>query len=118
MASDPKSNTQNQEEIDLLYLFVRFGEFIKNSTLKLINLIGSILVFLLKKWYYFAIALILTIATSLILTHVSDPYYHSYLTIRSNATHNQPIMSYLARLGEYADANNYAALSQNLNLSI
>jgi len=77
-----------------------------------------VLVFLLRKWYYFAVALILTIASALILTKISDPYYHSDLTIRSNATHNQAIMSSVDKLGEYAEAHNYASLSNELNLSI
>ena len=38
--------------------------------------------------------------------------------MRSNATHNQPIMSSLNKLGEYANANNHTALSNKLNLSL
>lgn len=118
MATDSKPNSKNPEEIDLVYLFVKFGEFLKNSTLKLINLIGSVLVFLLQKWYYFVIAVFLTIGSAVLLNKASDSYYHSNLTLRSNATHNQPIMSNLERLGEYATASNYPALSKELNINI
>ena len=118
MATDSKPNTQNPEEIDLVYLFVKFGEFLKNASLKLINLIGSVLVFLIRKWYYFAIAIVLTVLSAYILNKTSDSYYHSHLTLRSNATHNQPIMANLERLGEYAHAKNYEALAEELNLSI
>jgi len=118
MPTDSKPNTQNQEEIDLLYLFVRFGEFLKKATIKLINFIGSILVFLLQKWYYFAIAIILAVLSAFIQNKASESFFHSHLTMRSNATHNQPVMSNLERLGEYADTKNYSALSEELNLSI
>ncbi len=118
MPADPKNSSQNQGEIDLLYLFVKLGEFLKTSFLKLINFIGIVLVFLIRKWYYFAIAVILTIGSAVLLNKVSDPFYHSHLTLRSNATHNQPIMSNLQRLGDYANANNHTALSKELNLSI
>lgn len=118
MPTNLNQNNPKQDEIDLLSLFSKMGELIKKGVLGLINLIGSILVFLLRKWYYFGVAAILTVITALILKNASDPYYRSDLTIRSNATHNQPIMSSLDKLGEYADAQNYAALSNELNLSI
>jgi len=118
MATDPKPNTQNQGEIDLVYLFVKLGEFIKKSVLSLITLLGSVLVFLLQKWYYFVIAIILAALSALILKKVSDPFYQTDLTLRSNATHNQPIMSNLERLGDYAVAKNFTALSKELDLSI
>ena len=100
MATDPKPNTQDQGEIDLLYLFVKLGEFLKRTVLNLIKFIGFVLVFLLQKWYYFAIAIILTVLSALLLNRASDSYYHSHLTLRSNVTSNQAIMSNLERLGE------------------
>ena len=118
MPTDPKNKISNQEEIDLLYLFVKFGEFLKNAVLNLVKFIGAVLIFLVQKWYYFAMAIVLAVLSAFILNKSSDPYFHSHLTLRSNATHNQPIMSNLARLGEYADAKNIAALSEELNLSI
>lgn len=118
MATDSKPNSQNPEEIDLLYLFVKLGEFLKRSFIQLITIVGSTLVFLLQRWYYFVIALILTIGSALLLDKASVSFYHSHLTLRSNATHNQPIMSNLERLGDYANANNYTALSNELNLDI
>jgi len=118
MATDSKPNKQNPEEIDLLYLFIKLGEFIKRSVLSLIRFIGSILVFFLRKWYYFAIAIILTVISAFVLSKVTDSYYHSHLVLRSNAAHNQPIMSYLDKLGEYATAKNYSALSKELKMSI
>ena len=118
MATNSNQNTPKQDEIDLIYLFTKMGEFIKKAVLGLINLIGSVLVFLLRKWYYFGVAVILTVLSALILNNISDPYYHTDLIMRSNATTNQPIMSSVDKLGEYADAQNYAALSSELNLSL
>ena len=48
----------------------------------------------------------------------SDPYYQSNLTLRSNAISNQQIILTLERMGEYADEQNYTALSKELKLSI
>ncbi len=117
MPTNTNQNTPNHDEIDLLTLFTKLGEFTKKALLGLINLIGSILVFLLRKWYYFGIAAILTVATALILNNISDPYYYTDLIMRSNATNNQPIMTSLEKLGAYADEGNSAALSDKLNLS-
>jgi len=118
MPSDSKQNTPNQEEIDLLYLFLKLGEFIKKSVLELVKFIISILIFLLQRWYFIAIAIFLAILSAFILDKTSDPYFQSHLTLRSNATQNQPIISYLDRLGEYAGEQNHAALAEELNISI
>lgn len=118
MPTELKHNSSNQEEVDLLYLFIKLGEFIKKSIRGLIKYIGVVLVFLLRKWYYFAIAATLTAISALILNSISPSYYSTDLIIRSNAAHNQPIMSSLNKLGKYANARNFAALSTEINLDI
>lgn len=118
MPTNSKQNTPNQDEIDLLTLFSKLGEFTKRAFLGLVNMIGTVLVFLLRKWYYFLVAVILTVITALALNKISDPYYYSELVMRSNATHNQSIMSSLDKLGDEASAHNYTSLSSKLNLSI
>jgi hypothetical protein len=118
MPTNSQHNTSKNEDIDLVSIFITLGEFFKKTILGLINFSGSVLVFLLRKWYYLIIALFLTVISALILNNISDPYYYSDLVIRSNATHNQPIMSYVNRLGTYAEELNFEALSNELNLSI
>lgn len=118
MATNSNQNNPQADEIDLITLFLKIGEALKKGILWLINFIGSILVFLLRKWYYFGVAVLLTIVSAYILNNISDPYFHSEMVIRSNATHNQPIMSCVNKLGEYANAGNYPALASNLNLSV
>jgi len=118
MPTNSNQNASNNNEIDLITLFTKLGEFIKKAFLGLINIIGSVLVFLLRKWYYFAVAVLLTIVSAYILNKISEPFFHSELVIRSNVTHNQPIMSSVNKLGEYADAGNYSALASQLNLSL
>ncbi len=118
MPTSSNQNNQNNDEIDLLTLFTKLGEFIKKAFLGLLNLIGSVLVFLLRKWYYFGIAVILTVATALILNNISDPYYYSDLIMRANAASNQAAMSSLGKLGDYAGSSNYSTLSSELNLSM
>jgi hypothetical protein len=118
MPTEPKNKTSNQEEIDLLYIFVKLGEFLKNALVELIRLIGSILVFLLRKSLYFVLAILLTILAAVLINRISEPIYHSQLIMRSNASSNQSIMSHVTKLGEYAEAGNFAALSKKLELSI
>jgi len=118
MPTDHKQNTPNHDEIDLLTLFTKFGEFIKKAILGLIDFIGAVLVFLLRKWYYFVIAAILSIVTALIMNNTVEPYYYTDLVMRSNATHNQSIMSSLNKLGAYASEGNISNLSSELDLSM
>lgn len=118
MPTNSNNNTQKQDEIDLLSLFAKLGEFIKKATLGLIDLIGKVLVFLLRKWYYFAIAAILAVISALILSNTIEPHYSTDLVLKSNATTNQPIMTSLDKLGDYAATGNYEVLSKELNLSL
>ncbi len=117
MPTNSKQNSPNQDEIDLLTLFSKLGEFIKKAFLGLVNLIGSILVFLLRKWYYFAVAILLTILSAYILNKIAVDIYQSDMVLKSNATTNQTVMSSLDKLGDYASNRYYAALSNELNIS-
>jgi hypothetical protein len=117
MATNSNQNTPNQNEIDLYALFLKLGELMKKAFIGLFKLIGDILVFLLRKWYYFATALILTVLSSYILNKATEYFYQSDMLIRANATSNQTIMASLNKLGEYASDQNYSALSNELDLS-
>jgi hypothetical protein len=118
LATDPKNNSQSQGDIDLLFLFTKFGEFIKKAILNLFKFVWAILVFLLQKWYYFGIAIVLAFLSAFLLNKMGTPYFHSNLTLRSNVTHNQPVMSSLDRIGDYAKTKNYSALAEELKLNI
>lgn len=118
MSTNSKQNTTSQDEIDLLNVFVKLGKFTRKSILWLISMIGSILIFVLRKWLYFSTALLLTVLSAYILNKTVEPFFHSNLIIRSNATTNQTIMISLDKLGDYAKAGNYAALSDELDLSL
>jgi len=118
MPTNSQQNSPNKDEIDLITLFVKIGEFIKNAVLGLFNIIGSVLIYLLRKWYYLLIAAVLTVASALILDNTTEPLYSADLIMRSNATTNQPIMSSVDILGDYAKAKNYEILSNELNQSL
>jgi hypothetical protein len=118
MPTNSKQNNSTQDEIDLVTLFVKLGEGIKKAVLWFINFIGTILVFLLRKWYYFLIALILTVVSAYILNNISEPYYTSDLIMRSNATQNQPVMASLEKLDDYASGGNSEALSKELHIGV
>jgi len=118
MTTNSKQDTNNQEEINILYLFERLGEFLEKLFRSFINLIGSILIYLIRKWYYLVIALVLSVISALILSNISPSYYYSDLIMRSNATHNQQIMSSLNKLKGYADTQNHNGLSNELDISL
>lgn len=117
MSTNPKQNSSDQGEIDLLYLFVKLGDFLKKAVQYLISSIGSVLVFLLRKWYYFTLAIILTIISAVILSNISEPQYVSDMVLRSNDKNTQVIASTLDKLGEQAAEGNFSSQSDRLNLS-
>ena len=116
MATDSKPNSKNPEEIDLLYLFVKMGEAIKKYTLAFFRLLGTILVYLLRKWYYLAMALVLTVISAVILSNVIKPHFQSDMVLRFNDKNSQVIISSLNKLGEYANDHNSPRLSEVLNI--
>lgn len=118
MSTNSKQHTPSQEEIDLLSLFIRFGDFLKRSFLGLIKVLGFILIFLLKKWYYLLIALALTSVSAIILEKISIPVYVTDMIMKSNVSNNQSIMPSVNVLGDYASEGNYTALSEELNIEI
>ena len=117
MSADSKQKTPQQDEINIIDLFLLLGDFLAKLFRGLMNLLKFILVFLLKKWYYCALVLILTILSGLILSNVLDSYYHSDLVIRSNTPNSQVIISSLNKVGNYAQERNATALSDELNMS-
>jgi hypothetical protein len=117
MSADTKQNSPNQDEIDLLTLFAKLGDFLKKVFVGIVGLIGSVLIFLLRKWYYFAFAAVLTILTAFILNKAAEPFYQSDLVIRANAATNQTIMSSVDKLGAYAFDQNIEVLASELDIS-
>jgi len=117
MANDPENKSSNQGEIDLLYVFVKLGELIRRTITNLFKYAGLALLFLLRKWYYFAIAILLTLGSAWLINRSSDSFYRSSLDMRSNVISNQPIMSRIDQLGVYANTKNYSALSKWLGLT-
>jgi hypothetical protein len=116
MSTNPKPNTPDQDEIDLLAVFSKLGEFFRKAFLGLFSLIGAVLIFLLRKWYYFAVALALTVLSAYILSKATQPVYQSDMVMRANATTNQTIMASLNKLGDYARDNNFRALAKELGI--
>ena len=117
MPTDPKHKPANQEEIDLLYLFIKLGEFFKKVVLNLFKALAEVVLYLLRKWYYFIFAVALTVLSGFILSKTIEPYFVSDLELRVNVTKGQSLMSILNRLNNYAEERNYSELSNNLNLS-
>lgn len=117
MSSDSKNKSDHQEEINILDLFVLIGKFFEKIFRGLVDIIRLLLLAILSKWYYFVIALALTVISAIILNSVLDSYYQSDLTIRVNNENNQVIQSSLNKVGDYANENNNTALSKELNLS-
>jgi len=118
MSTDTKQNSSSQEEFGLLFLSIKIGEFLKRLFLSMINLIGSAIIFLFRKWYYLASAVLITFVLAFILDKTLPSYYSSHLVIKSNSTHNQVIMTDLNKLGNYAKEQNYEALSEELKMTL
>lgn len=117
MSTDQKQNTSSQGEINIIDLFLFIGEFLKKVFFGLFDLLRYTLAFLLRKWYYFVLAVVITVLSGMVLNKVITPHFQSDMIIRSNTPNSQVIISSLNRLGDYAKERNYSVLSELLNMN-
>jgi len=108
---------QRNDEIDLIELFQKMGNGIKNMFNKLICLINSFFIFLIRKSLWIITFILFGFIISYILFTVTKRYYTSEMTARSNSMNNVLIINSINLLNDLFISSNYAALGNNLQLT-
>ncbi|MGE0088135.1 MAG: hypothetical protein AB7S50_01510 [Bacteroidales bacterium] len=105
------------DEIDLIELFQKMGNGIKNLFNKLISLINSFFIFLIRKSIWLIAFIILGVIVSYLLFTMTKRYYTSEMTAKSNSMNNTVIVNSINLLNDLFISGNYSALSEYLQLT-
>jgi hypothetical protein len=113
MTTEQKHN----DEIDLIELFQKMGDGIKNLFNKLISLINSFFILLIRKSLWLITFTILGAIVSYALFTGTKRYYTSEMTARSNSMNNTVVVNSINLLNDLFINNNYSGLAGNLKIS-
>ena len=120
MSEEVKSQQNKNDEIDLMDLFRRMGSAISKGMRKGMNALGRAtlisIVFLLRRWVWFTLSVIIGIGISWVIKRQSEKIYSSELTMRSNAVPNSDMITYIDRLHSFCRENDSIALGEALSL--
>ena len=108
---------QRNDEIDLIELFQKMGTGIKNLFNKLIGLINSFFIFLIRKSVWLITFIILGSIVSYVLFTYSKRYYTSEMTARSNSMNNTVVVNSINLLNDLFISSNYSALAGYLKIN-
>jgi hypothetical protein len=115
--SDNKDNIpQKNDEIDLLDLFRRMGNGLKRMFQTLGTWIVISIVFMLKKWAWLALSVVLALGLSYLLKYSATSFYTSEMVISSNAVPAGDIIAYTNKLHTFCLEKNKTELATALNL--
>lgn len=104
----------NQEEIDLAFIFNKFGRFF----IYLRDSINYISVAIRHNFIYFALIILLGIGIGYWAYHVTKPYYTSSMTFILSDIRNEFMDEQLNKLSVMINEDNFEAISENLDISV
>jgi hypothetical protein len=116
MADNPEKIPQRNDEIDLLDLFRRMGNGLKKMFQTLGTWIVISIVFMLKKWVWLALSVVLAVGLSFLLKYTAESFYTSEMIVSSNAVPANEIISYTNKLHTFCFEKNKAELANALGL--
>lgn len=117
MADNTNQNNVRNDEIDLLDLFRRMGRGISKMIRKTGTGIVISLVFMLKRWYWLAISVILAVALSYFLKYSSKSLYSSEMVVQCGIDPLSDIISYVNKLHVFCQENNKNAIASAFELN-
>jgi len=109
---------KRNDEIDIIELFQKMGDGIKNLFIKLISLINSFFILLIRKSLWLITFIILGFIVSYILFSITKRYYTSEMTARSNSMNNTIVVNSINLLNDLFISDNYSALGDYLQISV
>jgi hypothetical protein len=109
-----KENTTPNDEIDLLELFQKMGNAIKNGFMALVQFIYQIILFLVRKSVFIGIVVILGLIWGGIKYKTSPRYYSSRLEAYSNTLSSIDMINYINNIHELFAQKNIENLESKL----
>jgi len=107
---------KRNDEIDLIELFQKMGNGIKNLLNSFLNLLYSILLFFIRKSILILIIILLGLAYGYVKYKTSPRYYSSSIEAYSNAISSIDMINYVNNIHELFKENNNVGLQSKLEL--
>ena len=112
-----QKNTQEQNnEIDLLELFNRMGKGIKQILLSTLQFLVSFIVYSVKKFYIYGLAIIIAGGMAYLNYSLSKQYYSSEMVAITKAIPSTDMAMYINELHVLAKDGNTSELAKQLNI--
>lgn len=113
-----KNNSQSRQsdEIDLLDLFRKMFRALGRGFITIGRCVLFIVVFLIKKWIPLGLSVIAGIGISFLIMAITEDYYISDLTIRTNAVANSDMIDYVNKIHTFCIEGNLSALARSFSL--
>jgi hypothetical protein len=114
MSENTTNKTPKEDEIDLLDLFKRMGRTLSRGSGAVGRAFLISFIFMVRKWVYLTLSIILGIGLSYLLKYASKSLYSSDMIISSNAVPTSDIISYVNKLHTFCRDNNKPAIAASL----
>ena len=111
-----KTPNQSTSEIDLLDLFQKIGNEIKNLFLGLVKGILFLIVFGIKRIHFLILFAIIGGVIGLVLYNSTKRYYSSYMIAQANGITSADMINYINDLHELCEKSNSRALAFDLQM--
>jgi hypothetical protein len=116
MTANSDNKNISNDEIDLLELFRKMGRGINRIFKKTGKGIIISIVFMLRKWVYLALSIILAIGLSYFFKYTAERFYTSEMIVSCNAAGTSEVMAYINKLHQFTHENNVSAITEALGL--
>jgi len=116
MGKESKSENRQNDEIDLLDLFNRMGRSVRRGLNALGRAFLYTLVFMLRKWLWLGLSVLVGIVISYSLKYSTERLYSSDITIRSNTVSNSDMIAHINKLHTFSSEDNLTELATALSV--
>lgn len=117
MNENSNKKSDRNDEIDLLDLFRRIGKGFANMFEWIGRAIIISIVFMLKRWIWLTISVLLGVGVSYLLKYTQKSFYSSEMIISSNVVSPGDIISYVNKLHTFSIEKNTAAIVDALGMN-
>jgi hypothetical protein len=111
-----KTGNKANDEIDLLDLFSRIGRSIRQGFNALGRAFLYTLFFMLRKWLWLGLSVLIGIAGSYGLKYSTERLYSSDITLRSNTIPNSDMIVHINKLHTFTQEKNLTELATSLSV--
>lgn len=116
MSSDNEIKAKREDEVDLPDLFAKLGVQMSKWLKSIGRAFLISLFFLVRKWHWLTISLILSLGISYLVKISSEKLYFSDLTLKSNTVTNAEMISYLNKLHTFCRGKNFNELATSMSV--